>query len=75
MIVYDVPFRYALIGLIPLGVMWLERVTSMWRVPDRGWRDVALVAVLLVEDVYGFFLEMCAVVASWRCLNARRQAW
>jgi biofilm PGA synthesis N-glycosyltransferase PgaC len=75
MIVYEVPFRYALYGLIPLWVMWLERVTSMWRVPDRGWRDVVLVAVLLVEDVYGFFLEMCAVVASWRCLNARRQAW
>ncbi|PVY97284.1 cellulose synthase/poly-beta-1,6-N-acetylglucosamine synthase-like glycosyltransferase [Actinomycetospora cinnamomea] len=75
MIVYGVPFRYALIGLIPLGVMWLERVTSMWRLPDRGWRDVALVAVLVVEDFYGFFLELCAVVASWRCLNARRQAW
>lgn len=75
MIVYDVPFRYALLGLIPLGVMWLERITSMWRVPDRGVRDVALVAVLLVEDVYGFFLETCAVVATFRCLNARRQAW
>ena len=75
MIVYDVPFRYALIGLVPLAVMWLERVTSMWRLPERGWRDVALVAVVVVEDLYGFFLESCAVVASWRCLNARRQAW
>ncbi|GAA4778519.1 hypothetical protein GCM10023200_09390 [Actinomycetospora chlora] len=75
MIIYEVPFRYALIGLVPLGVMWLERVTSMWRVPDRGFRDVALVAVVLVEDVYGFFLELCAVVAAVRCLNAHRQAW
>ncbi|MDD7937010.1 glycosyltransferase family 2 protein [Actinomycetospora lutea] len=75
MIVYAVPFRYALIGLIPLGVMWLERVTSMWRLPGRSATDVALVAVLVVEDFYGFFLELCAVVAAWRCLNARRQAW
>ncbi|WP_433037399.1 glycosyltransferase [Actinomycetospora sp. CA-053990] len=75
MIIYAVPFRYALIGLIPLGVMWLERMTSMWRVPDRGWRDVVLCAVLVIEDFYGFFLELCAVVSAWRCLNARRQAW
>lgn len=75
MIVYAVPFRYALIGLIPLAVMWLERMTSMWRLPGRSWRDVALVAILVVEDFYGFFLELCAVTAAWRCLNARRQAW
>ena len=75
MIVYQVPFRYALIGLIPLAVMWVERMTSMWRLPGRGPLDVALVAILLVEDVYGFFLEWCAVVAAFRCLNARRQAW
>ncbi|MEJ2867530.1 glycosyltransferase family 2 protein [Actinomycetospora sp. OC33-EN08] len=75
MITHAIPFRYALIGLIPLGVMWLERVTSMWRLPGRTWRDVTLVAVLVVEDLYGFFLEFCAVVAAWRCLFARRQAW
>lgn len=55
--------------------MWLERVTSMWRLPGRRPGDVLLVAVLVVEDFYGFFLELCAVVAAWRCLNARRQAW
>jgi cellulose synthase/poly-beta-1,6-N-acetylglucosamine synthase-like glycosyltransferase len=75
MIVYAVPFRYALYGLIPLWVMWLERVTSMWRLPGRRWSDFLLVAVLVIEDCYGFFLELCAVVAAWRCLNARRQAW
>ncbi|MFC5062093.1 glycosyltransferase [Actinomycetospora atypica] len=75
MITHAVPFRYALIGLIPLGVMWLERVTSMWRLPGRTGTDVAIVAVLVVEDLYGFFLEFCAVVAAWRCLFARRQGW
>ena len=75
MITHAVPFRYALIGLIPLGVMWLERVTSMWRLPGRSRTDVAIVAVLVVEDMYGFFLEFCAVVAAWRCLFARRQGW
>ncbi|MDL5157336.1 glycosyltransferase [Actinomycetospora termitidis] len=75
MVTHAVPFRYALIGLIPLGVMWLERVTSMWRLPGRSAKDVAIVVVLVVEDLYGFFLEFCAVVAAWRCLLARRQAW
>ncbi|MCD2187195.1 glycosyltransferase [Actinomycetospora soli] len=75
MITHAIPFRYALIGLVPLGVMWLERVTSMWRLPGRTATDVAIVAVLVVEDLYGFFLEFCAVVAAWRCLLARRQGW
>jgi cellulose synthase/poly-beta-1,6-N-acetylglucosamine synthase-like glycosyltransferase len=75
MIIYSVPLRYALIGLIPIAVMWVERMTSMWRVPDRGFRDVAIAAVLVIEDFYGFFLELCAVFAAWRCLNARLQAW
>lgn len=75
MLIYSVPLRYALIGLIPVAVMWVERVTSMWRLPGRTGRDVALAAVLVVEDVYGFFLEACAVVAAWKCLFARGQRW
>lgn len=75
MIIYHVPFQYALIGLIPVGVMWMERMTSMWHVADRCARDVAMVAVLLVEDCYGFFLELCAVVSACRCLRGSRQSW
>jgi len=75
MIVYGVPLRYTLLGLAPVAIMWLERVTSMWHLPGRSARDVALVVVVLVEDLYGFFLEACAVTAAWKCLSARRQAW
>ena len=39
------------------------------------WRDVLLVAVLIVEDLYGFFLELCAVAAATKCLAGKRQAW
>ena len=56
-------------------VMWAERMTSAWRLPDRSWGDVALVAVLLVEDLYGFFLELCAVAAAGKCLRGIRQYW
>ena len=75
MIIYAVPFRYALYGLIPLGVMWLERMTSMWRVPGPVRRRRRARRGPVIEDFYGFFLELCAVVSAWRCLNARRQAW
>jgi cellulose synthase/poly-beta-1,6-N-acetylglucosamine synthase-like glycosyltransferase len=75
MLVYDIPLRYALIGLVPVVAMWAERVTSAWRLRDKTVGDMALVAVLLVEDLYGFFLELCAVAAAMKCLCARRQAW
>jgi glycosyltransferase involved in cell wall biosynthesis len=75
MLVYAVPLRYALIGLVPVAVMWAERVTSAWRLRDRTAGDMALVAVLVVEDLYGFFLELCAVAAASKCLRGKRQAW
>ena len=75
MLIYAVPMRYALIGLIPVAVMWAERVTSAWRVRGRTVGDMALVAVLVVEDLYGFFLELCAVAAAAKCLRNKRQAW
>lgn len=77
-LIYDLPMRYALVGLIPVAVMWVERVTSAWRLPDKTWRDAAVVVVLVIEDLYGFFLEICAVVAAWRCLSGqrgKRQKW
>ena len=75
MIVYELPLRYGLLGLIPVAVMWTDRVTSMWRLPGRTLRDVLLAAVLVVEDGYGFFLELCAGVAACKCLSNRRQKW
>jgi poly-beta-1,6-N-acetyl-D-glucosamine synthase len=75
MVVYSVPLAYALIGLIPVAVMWAERMTSAWRLRGRTMRDVLLVAVLIVEDLYGFFLELCAVAAATKCLAGKRQAW
>jgi biofilm PGA synthesis N-glycosyltransferase PgaC len=75
MLIYAVPLKYALIGLIPVAVMWAERVTSAWRVRGRTAGDMALVAVLVVEDLYGFFLELCAVAAAAKCLRNKRQAW
>jgi glycosyltransferase involved in cell wall biosynthesis len=75
MLVYAVPLRYALIGLVPVAVMWAERVTSAWRLRGRTAGDMALVAVLVVEDLYGFFLELCAVAAASKCLRGKRQAW
>lgn len=65
----------SLIGLIPLGVMWLDRVTSAWRVPGRTWGDMALVVPLLIEDAYGLFLEACTTVAVVRSMRRSDQAW
>jgi poly-beta-1,6-N-acetyl-D-glucosamine synthase len=75
MVFYKVPLRYAPIGSVAIAVMWAERVSSAWRVHDKTISDVALAAVLLVEDLYGFFLEFCTVVAAVKCLRGKRQAW
>ena len=75
MVVYDVPLKYALIGLISVAVMWAERVTSAWRLRGRTLKDTLLVVIIFVEDLYGFFLELCAVAAAIKCLRAKRQAW
>jgi cellulose synthase/poly-beta-1,6-N-acetylglucosamine synthase-like glycosyltransferase len=75
MVCCGVPPRYSRIGIIPIVVMWAERVSSAWRLHDKRPGDIALAAVLLLEDVYGFFLEFCTVVAAWKCLRRKRQAW
>lgn len=65
----------SLIGLLPLGIMWLERVTSAWRLPGRTWRDMVIVLPLVVEDAYGLFLEACTTVAISRSLRGDSQNW
>ncbi|KRE38542.1 hypothetical protein ASG73_06345 [Janibacter sp. Soil728] len=65
----------SLIGLIPLVVMWVDRVTSAWRVPGRAWEDVLLSALLIVEDVYGVFLECCTAVAVVGSFRSTSQDW
>jgi hypothetical protein len=60
---------------VPVVVMWAERITSAWRLRDKTVGDMVLVAALLVEDLYGFFLELCAVAAAAKCLRNKRQAW
>ena len=68
-------WRFALVGLIPLAIMFLERVTSVMRLTGKSWRDWAIVVVVLVEDAYGLFLEACTFKAIYNSLRTQRQAW
>ncbi|CAG7574088.1 glycosyl transferase family 2 [Barrientosiimonas humi] len=65
----------SLIGMVPLAIMWFDRVTSAWRVPGRDWRDMAIVLPMLIEDFYGLFLEVCTAVAVVRSLRGSDQNW
>lgn len=75
LLVNDGSWRFALVGLIPLAVMFLERVTSFMRLSGKSWRDWSVVVVVLVEDAYGLFLEACTFKAIYNSLRTRRQAW
>jgi cellulose synthase/poly-beta-1,6-N-acetylglucosamine synthase-like glycosyltransferase len=66
---------YALWGLVPLALMWVDRMQSMWRLPDRTWRDVLLAALLIPEDVYGLWLEACTARAIWLSYFGKEGAW
>lgn len=68
-------FALSLIGLIPVGVLWVDRVTSAWRLPGRDLVDVLIASTLLVEDAYGLFLELCTLVAITKSLRSARQNW
>lgn len=68
-------FALSLIGLIPIAVLWVDRVTSAWRLPGRDRTDVLVASTLLIEDGYGFFLELCTLVAIVRSLRSARQNW
>lgn len=66
---------FSLLGMIPLVLMWLDRVTSAWRVPNRTWQDVTLSSTMVVEDLYGLFLEACTATALLRSFRRTTQAW
>ncbi|WP_353951788.1 glycosyltransferase family 2 protein [Knoellia sp. S7-12] len=66
---------FSLIGMIPLLLMWLDRVSSAWRVPGRTWQDITLSATMLVEDFYGLFLEACTATALLHSIRRTSQAW
>lgn len=68
-------FALSLIGLIPIAVLWVDRVTSAWRLPGKDIRDVLIAATLLMEDAYGLFLEACTLVALVKSLRSARQSW
>lgn len=65
----------SLIGLIPIAVLWVDRVTSAWRLPGRDRVDILIASTLVLEDGYGFFLEICTLVAIARSLRSARQDW
>jgi poly-beta-1,6-N-acetyl-D-glucosamine synthase len=74
-VVDGLAFSFSLLGFIPLAVFWLERLTSAWRMKDKSWLDRLIVLSMIVEDAYGFFLEVCALVSIWYSLRDKRQAW
>ncbi len=74
-IIGDLPVTFSLIGFIPLAIFWLERVSSVWRMKNKSWKDRSIVLTMVVEDLYGFFLEACSVASIWYSLRAKRQAW
>ncbi len=71
------PLGYALslIGLIPIAVLWVDRVTSAWRLPGRDGRDLLIASTLVLEDGYGLYLELCTLVAIVKSLRSARQSW
>lgn len=75
LVVSGLPFALSLIGLVPIAVLWVDRVTSAWRLPGRDGRDLLIASTLLLEDAYGLFLEVCTLFAVVRSLRSARQAW
>lgn len=68
MIVSDA-FTFTLIGMIPLIVVWLSRVTSYLRLNGKTIKDAALVGCVLIEDLYGLFLEICTAISIARSIR------
>lgn len=75
LIIGPLGYSVSILGFIPLAFVWLDRVTSAWRLPGRDRTDMLLVCTLLVEDFYGLFLEACTLVAITKSFRSSRQSW
>lgn len=75
MIAASTPYQFALIGLVPMILMYLDRVTSVSRLADKTWPDRLLVHTVLVEDLYGFFLETCTIMSIIKSYRSSQQSW
>jgi len=75
LLVMHLPYRFGLLGLIPLLLVWMDRWGSIASLPNPTLRDRLLVGIVLVEDVYGLFLESVTAVSICRSYAARAQGW
>lgn len=68
-------YEISLLGMIPLAIVWLSRMTSYLRLNGKSPKDALIVGVVFIEDCYGFFLEVCATLAIIRSLKSTHQNW
>lgn len=66
---------YSLIGLVPIVLMMYNRIASLKILTKRTWKDHLLVYLVLIEDAYGFFMEMVTATSILMSYRGRRQAW
>ena len=66
---------YSLLGLVPIALMMYNRIASLKILSTYSWKDRFLVYLVIVEDVYGFFMEMVTAVSILMSYRGKRQAW
>ncbi len=66
---------YSLIGLVPVVLMMYNRIASLKILTTKTWKDHLLVYSVIVEDTYGFFMEMVTATSILMSYRGRRQAW
>lgn len=74
LITAGLPLTFSLAGFVIIGIFWLDRVTSISH-SIRDWQGLSLAGVLVVEDIYGFFLEICTATALFKSVFNRKQEW
>ena len=66
---------YSLIGLVPIVLMMYNRIASLKILTTYSWKDRSLVYLVLVEDAYGFLMEMVTATSILMSYRGKRQAW